>query len=62
MAKQYCYQCKNYRPLVYKISTGQLNVSGRSAWYNVWSKFKCNLMCRPVQPKPCSNFEEKTLN
>jgi len=51
-----CWMCKHYCQRSYLYTTGQKNVSGRPAWYQKWSKHRCNLKQEDRYPNQC-DFE-----
>lgn len=53
-----CWLCLHYCQRSYLFTTGQRNVSGGIAWYQVWSKHRCNL----EQEDKCPNHCDYELN
>ena len=54
---QYCGDCIHCKCRCYKFCTGQKNVSGGLAWYDAWSKFRCEIRkCQEKKNYRCKFF------
>jgi len=51
--KASCSLCKHFCQRSYIIITGQRNVSGGLAKYQVWAKHRCNLKQEDLHPNKC---------